>query len=92
MQIFLHNKYTQGITNKGLCVIWKMVHNVEGVCHSATCPFEHGEVINYTSDVVSIHQVTTKIQASFLTQLPERMDFTRRPMVILKVYFLPLFS
>ena len=36
-------------------------------------PFEHGEVINYTSDGVSIHPVTTKIQASFLTQLPERM-------------------
>jgi hypothetical protein len=24
-------------------------------------PFEHGEVINYTLDGVSIHQVTTKI-------------------------------
>ena len=35
-------------------------------------PFEHGEVINYTLDSVSIHPVTTKIQASFLTQLPER--------------------
>ena len=36
-------------------------------------PFEHGEVINYTLDGVSIHPVTTKIQASFLTQLPERL-------------------
>jgi hypothetical protein len=33
--------------------------------------FEHGEVINYTVDGVSIHTVTTKIEASFLTQLPE---------------------
>jgi hypothetical protein len=30
-------------------------------------PFEHGEVMNYTLDGVSIHPVTTKIQASFLT-------------------------
>ena len=37
-------------------------------------PFEHGEVINYTLDGVSIHPVTTKIQASFLTQLPERKE------------------
>ena len=37
-------------------------------------PFEHGEVINYTLDVVSIHPGTTKIQASFLTQLPERKE------------------
>ena len=35
-------------------------------------PFEHGEVINYTLDGVSVHPVTTKVQASFLTQLPER--------------------
>jgi hypothetical protein len=35
-------------------------------------PFEHGEVNNYTLDGVSIHPVTTKIQASFLTQLTER--------------------
>jgi hypothetical protein len=34
-------------------------------------PFEHGEVMNYTLDGVSIHPVTTKIQVSFLTQLPE---------------------
>jgi hypothetical protein len=34
-------------------------------------PFEHGEVINYTLDGVSIHPGTTKIQASFLTQLFE---------------------
>jgi hypothetical protein len=31
----------------------------------------HGAVINYTLDGVSIQPVTTKIQASFLTQLPE---------------------
>ena len=36
--------------------------------------FEHGEVIIYTLDVVSIHPVTTKIQASFLTQLPEKKE------------------
>jgi hypothetical protein len=35
-------------------------------------PFELGEVCNYTLDGESIHPVTTKIQASFLTQLPER--------------------
>ena len=33
---------------------------------------EHGEVINYTLDDVSIHPVTAKIQALFLTQLPKR--------------------
>ena len=37
-------------------------------------PFEHGEVINYTLDGVSIHPVTTKIQTSFLTQLLERKE------------------
>ena len=37
-------------------------------------PFEHGEVINCTLDGVSIHPVTIKIQASFLTQLPERKE------------------
>ena len=37
-------------------------------------PFDHGEVINYTLDGVSIQPVTTKIQASFLTQLPERKE------------------
>ena len=30
-------------------------------------PFVHTEVINYTLDGVSVHPVTTKIQASFLT-------------------------
>jgi hypothetical protein len=35
-------------------------------------PFEHGAVINYTLDCVSINSVTTKIQAPFLTKLPER--------------------
>ena len=40
-------------------------------------PFEHGDVINYTLDGVSIHLVTTKIQASFLTQ-PERKETIQR--------------
>ena len=51
-------------------------------------PFEHGEVINYTLDSVSIHTVNKKIQVFFLTQLPERKEtaqgFTMRPMVTLK--------
>ena len=34
-------------------------------------PFEHGEVVNYTLDGVSLHPVTTKIQASFLTNARE---------------------
>jgi hypothetical protein len=33
-------------------------------------PFEHGEVINDTLDGESLHPVTTKIQASLLTQFP----------------------
>jgi hypothetical protein len=37
-------------------------------------PFEHGKMINYTFDGVSIHPVSTKKQASFLTQLPERKE------------------
>jgi tetrahydromethanopterin S-methyltransferase subunit D len=37
----------------------------------------HGEVINYTVYGVSIHPITTKIQASFLTQLPERKETTQ---------------
>ena len=36
--------------------------------------FEHGEVINYTLDGVSIHPVTTKIQVYFPTQFPERTE------------------
>ena len=36
--------------------------------------FEHGEYINYTLEGVSIHPITTKIQVSFLTQLPERKE------------------
>jgi hypothetical protein len=36
-------------------------------------PFEHGEV-NYTSDGVSIHPVSTKRLTAFLTQLPERKE------------------
>ena len=43
----------------------------------AEYPFEHGEVINYTLDGVSIHPVKTKIQASFLIQMPERKETTR---------------
>jgi hypothetical protein len=43
---------------------------------------EHGEVINCTLDGVSIQPVTTKIQLSFLTQLPERKEM--RPIVTLK--------
>ena len=39
-------------------------------------PFEHGEVTDCTLDGVSIHTVTTKIQASFLTQLPDRKETT----------------
>ena len=49
-------------------------------------PFEHGKVINYTLDGVSIHQVTIMMKASFLSQLMERketaQDFTMRPIVI----------
>jgi hypothetical protein len=41
-------------------------------------PNEHGEIMNYTLDGVSIHPVTTKMQASFLTQLPERKETTQR--------------
>jgi hypothetical protein len=37
-------------------------------------PFEHGKVINYLLDRVSIHPVTTKMQASFLTQLLESKE------------------
>ena len=37
-------------------------------------PFKHGEVVNYTLDDVSIPPVTTKIQVSFLNQLPERKE------------------
>ena len=36
--------------------------------------FSNGEVINYTLDGVSIHPVTTNIQAFFLTPLPERKE------------------
>jgi hypothetical protein len=37
-------------------------------------PFEHGEVNNYTLGGVSIRPVSAKIQASFLTQLPEKKE------------------
>jgi hypothetical protein len=36
--------------------------------------FEHDEAIPYRLDDVSIHPITTKIQASFLTQLLERKE------------------
>ena len=32
-------------------------------------PFEHGDIINYTLDGVSLPPVTTKTQASFVTEL-----------------------
>ena len=38
------------------------------------CLFEHGEVTTYTLDGLSIHPVAKKIQASFLTQFPERKE------------------
>jgi hypothetical protein len=41
------------------------------------CTIICGEVINCTLDGVSIHPVTTKIQVSFLTQLPERKETTQ---------------
>ena len=51
-------------------------------------PFEHGEIIHYTLDGVSIHPVATKIQMSFLAHLPERKEtaqgFHMRPIVTLK--------
>ena len=36
--------------------------------------FQHGEVINYTLDGVSVHPVSKKMQASLLIQLPERKE------------------
>ena len=39
--------------------------------------FEHGEVIKNTLDGVSINPVTTKIQASVLTQMVERKETTK---------------
>ena len=51
--------------------------------------FEHDKGINSTWDSVSIQAVMTKIQASFLTQFPERKEntyFTMRPMMILNSY------
>jgi hypothetical protein len=36
--------------------------------------FEHDKVINYTLNGVLIDTVMTKIQAPFLTQLPERKE------------------
>jgi hypothetical protein len=54
-------------------------------------PFEHGEVINYTLNGVSLHPVTAKIQASFLTYSCQRgrnplRDFTMRPILIFKKF------
>jgi hypothetical protein len=39
--------------------------------------FEHGEVINYTLDGVSIHPVTTEIQVALLIQLLEKKETTQ---------------
>jgi hypothetical protein len=39
--------------------------------------FKHADVISYTLTGVSIHPVTTKIQVSFLTQLPESKETTQ---------------
>ena len=39
-------------------------------------PFERGEAIHYPLDGVSIHPVTTKIQASFLAQSSESKETT----------------
>jgi hypothetical protein len=36
--------------------------------------FDNGEIINYTLGGISIHPVITKIQVSFITQLPERKE------------------
>jgi hypothetical protein len=51
---------------------------VDGVKHffkvDIKYPFEHGEVINYTLDVVLILPVTTKTHVSFLTHLSERSN------------------
>ena len=40
-------------------------------------PFEDGEVINYTLDGVSIYSVTTNINPSCITHLPERKETTQ---------------
>ena len=45
--------------------------------HTLKYPFEHGEVINYTLDGVSILPVTKKKQAPFLIQLRERKETTQ---------------
>ena len=44
---------------------------------SANPSIEDGEVMNYILDWLSIHPITTKIQASFLTPLPERKETTQ---------------
>ena len=40
-------------------------------------PFEHGEVINYTLEGVSVHPGKDTVQKSVLTQLPERKETTQ---------------
>ena len=52
-----------------------LVEGKEGKKADIEYPFDHGEVINYTMDGVSIHPVTTKIQASFLTQRKGQLEF-----------------
>ena len=50
-------------------------------------PFAHGDVINSTLNGASIHPVTTKIQASFLTVSGEEGNYSGislRPIVTLK--------
>ena len=48
-------------------------------------PLEHGEVINYFLDGLSIHPVTTKIQILSCQKIRKLLrDFTMRLMVTLK--------
>ena len=63
----------QGVSNTGSTTKTRDVFSnaSQRGAHICEYPFEHGEVINYTLDGVSIHPVTTKIRASFLTQVPE---------------------
>jgi hypothetical protein len=64
-------RFLQCLTKKGERIVRWVIHLKK---EDIEYPFEHAEVINHTLDGVSIHPVTTKIQASFLTQLPERKE------------------
>ena len=64
-------KFPQSILSMGKGIYWSMCKNKKA---DIEYPFEHGEVIHYTLDGVSILPFTTKILASFLTQLPERKE------------------